>query len=98
MQYKDLIKEIIGAMNGNDIEAMYKNMYEEYTIVVLHITNAFWYPTFIYTSNTEEVDEVYNEHAEVCVLYTENFFDEFMEYSNEEQKLIYNHLTEEATV
>lgn len=98
MQYKELIKEIIGAMNGNDIESMYKNMYQEYTIIVLNITNAFWYPTFIYTSCPDEVDRVYNENAEVCVLYTENFFDEFMEYANEKQKLIYNHLTEEALV
>lgn len=99
MQYKELVAEIVKEMNGNDIQELYKNLYEkEYVVIVLHITNAFWYPEFIYTSDTEEMDKIYNENAQVCVLHTENFLDEFMLYANTEQKKIYDHLVEEAAI
>lgn len=91
MQYKDLIREIIGAMDASDIKALTENMDKEYVIVVLHITNAFWYPEFIYTNDTDEVNRTVNEHAEVLTTYTQNFFDEFMTYANLDKKKMYEH-------
>lgn len=95
MQYKDLIKEIIGAMDASDIKMLTDNMDKEYVIVVLHITNAFWYPEFIYTDDADEANRVVNEHEEVLTTYTENFFDEFMTYANMDKKKMYEHFTEE---
>lgn len=99
MKYKELIAEVVKEMKGSDIQELYKNLYEkEYVVIVLHITNAFWYPEFIYTSDTEEVDKIYNENEQVCVLHTENLLDGFMMYANMEQKKIYDYLAEEAAV
>lgn len=95
MQYKDLVKEIIGAMDNSDIKTLTDNMDKEYVIVVLHITNAFWYPEFIYTDDADEVNRIVNEHEEVLTTYTGNFFDEFMTYANMDKKKMYEHFTEE---